>query len=74
MKLQIKAARGISIEPTRVTVKASDNPDVQLEIAAPKDAPIGEYPVVVKGTPETGEPTSIGFMVKVLAPHSGSGS
>jgi uncharacterized membrane protein len=67
VKLQIKAAMGIRIDPTSVTVKASDSPDVQLEIAAPKDAPIGEYPVVVKGTPETGEPTSIGFTVKVLA-------
>ena len=68
VKLQIKAARGISIEPTSVTVKASDKPDVQLEIAAPKDAAIGEYPVVVKGTPETGEPTSVGFTVDVVAP------
>ena len=68
VKLHIKAAKGISVEPTSVTVKASDRPDVQLQIAAPKDAAIGEYPVVVKGTPETGEPTSVGFAVKVVAP------
>ena len=66
--LQVKAAKGISVEPTKVTIKASDKPDVQLQISAPKDAALGEYPVVVKGTPETGEPTSIGFMVKVVAP------
>ena len=66
--LHIKAAKGISVEPTSVTVKASDRPDVQLQIAAPKDAALGEYPVVVKGTPETGEPTSVGFTVKVVAP------
>jgi uncharacterized membrane protein len=66
--LQVKAARGISVEPSSVTIKASDKPDVQLQIAAPKDAALGEYPVVVKGTPETGEPTSVGFTVKVVSP------
>jgi hypothetical protein len=66
--LHIKAAKGISVEPTSVTIKASDKPDVQLQIAAPKDAALGEYPVVVKGTPETGEPTCVGFTVKVVAP------
>jgi len=68
VKLNIKAAKGISIDPTSVTIKASDKPDVQLQITAPKDAAIGEYPVVVTGTPETGEPTSVGFTVKVVAP------
>ena len=66
--LQVKAAKGISVEPSSVTIKASDKPDVQLQIAAPKDAALSEYPVVVKGTPETGEPASVGFTVKVVAP------
>lgn len=68
VELQIKASKGISIEPSSLTVKASDKPEVLLQIAAPKDAPIGEYPVVVKGTPDDGEPTSVGFTVKVVAP------
>ena len=68
VKLLIKVPSGISIEPASVTVKASDKPDVQFRIAAPKDAALGEYPVVVKGTPETGAPTSVGFTVKVIAP------
>ena len=66
--LHITAAKGISVEPAKVTIKSSDKPDVQLQIAAPKDAALGEYPVVVKGTPETGAPTSVGFTVKVVAP------
>jgi uncharacterized membrane protein len=66
--LHIKAANGISVEPTKVTIKASDKPDVQLQITAAKDAALGDYPVVVKGTPETGEPTSVGFTVTVVAP------
>ena len=68
VKLQVNAPRGISIDPTSVKVKASDKPDVQFQIAAPKDAALGEYPVVVKGTPETGEATAVGFTVKVIAP------
>ena len=68
VKLQVKASRGISVEPTSAVIKASDKPDVQLRIAASSDAALGEYPVVVKGTPETGEPTSVGFTVEVVAP------
>ena len=68
VRLQIKAAKGISVEPTDVLVKGSDTPDVPLQIAAPSDAAIGEYRVYVKGTPTTGEPTSVEFKVKVVAP------
>jgi uncharacterized membrane protein len=68
VKLHVKAAKGISVEPTSVTVKASDRPDVQLQITAPKDAALGEYPVVVTGTPETGKSTSVRFTVKVVGP------
>ena len=66
--LQIKAAKGISVEPTNVLVKGSDAPDVQLQIAASKDATLGEYRVYVKGTPASGEPTSVEFQVKVVSP------
>ncbi|HBG78436.1 MAG TPA: hypothetical protein DDW84_06280 [Phycisphaerales bacterium] len=67
VKLQIKAAQGISIDPAKVLVKGSDIPEVQLAIMVPKDAAIGDYVVNVIGTPETGEPTSVEFKVKVLA-------
>ena len=68
VKLQIKASKGISVEPTSVWVKAGDKPDVQLQIAAAKDAALGEYRVYVEGTPATGERTSVDFKVKVVAP------
>jgi uncharacterized membrane protein len=67
VKLEMKTTKGISVEPTSVLVKAGDKPDVQLRIAAGKDAPLGEYRVYVKGTPGTGEPTSADFNVKVVA-------
>ena len=66
--LEIKAAKGISIEPTNVTVKASDIPDVQLRITIPKDAALGVYLVSVKGTPKTGGVAATEFSVKVVAP------
>jgi len=68
VKLQIEASTGISVDPTKVMVKASDKPDVQLRITAPKDAALGVYRVSVKGTPETGEPTSTVFNVEVVSP------
>jgi uncharacterized membrane protein len=71
VKLQIEASKGISVDPAKVTVKASDKPDVQLMITVPKDINLGEYKVSVTGTPTTGEPTSVEFKVKVIAPEAG---
>lgn len=68
VKLEIKASKGLSVTPTSMTVKASDKPDVQLRITAAKDAAIGEYRIYVTGTPDTGQPTSAEFSVKVIAP------
>jgi uncharacterized membrane protein len=68
VKLQINTSKGISVEPTKVLVKASDTPDVQLQISAAKDASLGSYQVSVKGTPTTGEPTSTEFNVTVATP------
>ena len=68
VKLGIEAAKGISVDPAKVIVKASDNPDVQLRITAPKNAALGVYRVSVKGMPKTGSPTSTEFNVKVVTP------
>lgn len=71
VKLEIETAEDISIDPTKVTVKASDGQDVQLMIMVPKDAALGDYIVTVTGTPETGEATSVEFKVKVVAMDAG---
>jgi hypothetical protein len=63
VKLEIKASKGIGVE-----IKASGKPDVQLRSMTSKEVALGEHPVTVKGTPETGVPISVGFMVKVIAP------
>ncbi len=69
--LVIEAAEGISVEPAKILVKASDSPDVQLTITVPTDAAFGKYIISVTGTPITGEPTSVEFKVKVVAPEAG---
>lgn len=66
--LQVSATKGISVAPTDASLKASDKPELQLRVEAAKDAAIGEYRVHVKGTPKTGEATSVQFIVKVVAP------
>ena len=66
--MDIKASKGISVEPTKVLVKASEKPDVNLRVTAAKDAAIGEYKIFIKGTPEQGEATSTEFTVKVVLP------
>ncbi len=66
--LDIRASKGISVEPTKAVVKASATPDVQLRITAAKDAALGEYKIYLKGTPDTGEATSTEFTVKVISP------
>src|SRR5580765_266854 len=68
VKLEIKPSKGISVDPTNAQVKASAKPDVQVRITAAKDAAIGAYRVYVTGKPESGEPTSVEFNVKVVAP------
>ena len=71
VKLQIEAAKGISVDQTKVAVKASDKSDVQIKITAPKSTALGEYKISVTGTPATGEPTLVEFKVKVIAPDAG---
>jgi uncharacterized membrane protein len=68
MEIKLSKGEGITFDPAKVVVKAGDKPDMQLAITAPKKAALGEYKVSVTGTPETGEPTSTEFNVKVVAP------
>ncbi len=68
VKLQIMASAGITVDPSTIIVKASEMPDVQVRITAPKTAPLGEYPVTVMGIPKVGESTATAFNVKVVAP------
>ena len=66
--LEIKASKGISVEPTRAMVRGSEKPDVHFQVTAAKDADLGEYKIYVKATPESGEATSTEVTVKVVSP------
>jgi uncharacterized membrane protein len=68
VQLQFRSTSGISVQPTNILVKASASPDVQIQVAAAKDAALGENRVNVTGTAANGEPVSIDFNVKVVAP------
>jgi len=68
VRLEFRASAGITVTPTSVLVRASDTPEVQLQIAVPKDAALSEYRIFVTGTPQTGEAASIEIKVKVVAP------
>lgn len=66
--LEIRASKGISVNPTKVTIKGNEKPDVQLRVMVPKKADLGAYKIEIKGTPETGEATSTEFTVNVVSP------
>jgi uncharacterized membrane protein len=68
--LQIKASEGISVQPTQVTVRASERPQVHLRVEVPNKAALGDYKIYIKAMPETGEATSSEYNVKVVAPGS----
>ena len=68
LEIKLSEGQGITFDPAKVVVKASNEPDVQLKITAPENTALGEYKVSVTGTPTTGEPTSVEFKVKVVAP------
>lgn len=68
VRLQLDTPAGIQIEPGKITVGANDKPDIQVKFTASKDSPLGEYRISVIGTPETGEPTSTVFNIKVVTP------
>jgi uncharacterized membrane protein len=67
VKLEVKAPTGLQVDPESTTVKPGDKGDVQLKITAAKDAPLGEQMIMVKGTPDQGEPVELSFKVTVSA-------
>jgi uncharacterized membrane protein len=67
VELSIKSMPGITVTPRYATVKASDKPEVVVQLDASRDTAIGEYRVTVTGTPESGKPTDTVFVVKVTA-------
>jgi len=65
VKLEFKATAGISVDPASTTVQPGDKGEVQLKITAAKDAPLGESKILVKGTPDKGDPAETEFKITV---------
>jgi uncharacterized membrane protein len=65
--LQIEASNGISLDPTSVLIKSGDRSEEHIQITVARDVALGEYGIRVIGTPETGEPTSTVFNVKIVS-------
>jgi uncharacterized membrane protein len=68
IKLEVKApaGSGLQVDPEKKTVKAGDKGDVQLEVKAAKDAPLGEQKIQVQGTPDKGDSTQTEFKITVI--------
>ncbi len=66
--LRIDLAQGLTVDPTSITIKAADKPELLLRVTADHRTPIGQYRVSIVGTPKLGESTSAEFNVKVTAP------
>ena len=67
VKLEVKAPTGLQVDPESTMVKPGDKGDVQLAITAAEDAPLGDQKIMVKGTPDKGEPAEVEFKVTVSA-------
>ncbi len=65
VKLEVKAPAGVQVDPNDAAVQPGDKGDVQLKITVAKDAAIGEHKIMVKGTPDKGEPTETEFKITV---------
>ena len=68
VRLEMSASDGIGVEPASAWIRASDKPETSIRVSAARNAALGEYRIYVKGVPESGEPTSVEFRVKVVAP------
>ena len=67
VKLDVKVPAGLQVDPESTMVQPGDKGDVQLKITAAKDAPLGVQKIMVKGTPDKGEPAEVEFKVTVSA-------
>lgn len=68
VRLEMRASDGIGVEPVSASIRASDKPETAIRVSAGRNAALGEYRIYVRGVPESGEPTSVDFRVKVVAP------
>jgi uncharacterized membrane protein len=65
VKLTVSAPDKIKADLSKDTVAPSDSGDVMLNIAAAKDAPLGDQVIRVTGTPDGGSATTVDVKIKI---------
>jgi len=68
VKLQIKTSKGITVEPASVTIRRAKSRICNSRLERPRTRLSASTLLLLHGIPETGEPTSVGFTVDVVAP------
>lgn len=63
--VNVTGSKGIFVKPNRVIITDDGKQSAQFLVETSKDTAVGEYSLVVHGTPETGVPVSIGFGLQV---------
>jgi uncharacterized membrane protein len=67
VKRELTTPAGVGVEPNSATVQPNEKGDVQVTITVAEDSALGEHNILVKGTPEKGEPTETQFKITVSA-------
>jgi uncharacterized membrane protein len=67
VKREPTAPAGVGVEPNNATEQPNEKGDVQVTITVAEDSALGEHNILVKGTPEKGEPTETQFKITVSA-------
>ncbi len=62
------ADKGVTATVEPKDLKASDPAQVKVKVSVGEKAPAGAYRINVKGQPKVGEPTTVGWEVKVPEP------
>ncbi|QVL34576.1 hypothetical protein KIH39_11910 [Telmatocola sphagniphila] len=65
VKLEATAPKGIKVEPSSITIQASDGAETSVAIEVDRDAALGEQIVKITGTPASGAATSVDVKIKV---------
>lgn len=65
VEVNVTGSHGISVKPSRVIITKDGKQSAQFLVETTKNTAVGDYNLVVHGTPESGVPVSVGFGIRV---------
>jgi len=68
IKVEVDAPKGLKVELPVKSFAPSEKGEFNINVEAEKDAPLGEMVIKVKGTPESGTPTTLNVKVNIEKP------